>query len=126
MRYLAVALAVALFVFFPRDALAHHNNPDSDGRVPHKKECNPHPDTSKPVQLGWTDGYTVKNPSGKVIEAQWVVHVDVCAIRSLGGGREDIRTVYLHEMAHAEGWNHEEKPKEKNAAFDSGILLTGK
>lgn len=117
-----VAIVSAVLVLFAGTAFAHHNMPDTDGKVPVEWECEAGGDN----WLGWTEGYYVTDPGGKVVEAVWTVHVDRCKIRRLGGGDRDIRFVERHELGHAHGFAHYEEPERKNPAYEPGYTLTGR
>lgn len=56
-------------------------------------------------------------------EGDWYIVYDKCEMERYGAGQSDWDRVGAHEKAHTDGWGHYEEPRDRNAAFEPGIVI---
>ncbi|NUQ88314.1 MAG: hypothetical protein HOQ43_07610 [Glycomyces artemisiae] len=87
----------------------HTYPPDLDGNVPtyYGGDCY---DNVLAYATWWSEG-------------DWYIVYDKCEMERWGAGQNDWDRVGAHEKAHTDGWGHGEEPRDRNAAFDAGIVI---
>jgi hypothetical protein len=121
--------------------------PDTDGWVYEEVYCGDTDDWN----LGHTDQYEYKEWTWVTFSEGWwyntksktsvwyeesqgwippgydnAISYDFCEMDARGAGYYDHQNLYKHERAHAEGWDHYERPKRSNAAFYPEIYIYGR
>lgn len=89
----------------------HTYPPDIDGNVPtfYGGDCY---DNVLAYATWWSVG-------------DWYIVYDKCEMERYGAGQSDWDRVGAHEKAHTDGWGHYEEPRDRNAAFEPGIVICG-
>lgn len=105
------AAANADFTVLDHGDKGHTYPPDIDGHVPtfYGGDCY---DNVLAYATWWSVG-------------DWYIVYDKCEMERYGAGQSDWDRVGAHEKAHTDGWGHHEEPRNRNAAFDPGIVICG-
>ncbi len=94
-------------------------SPDSDGKVPIRKACY----DEQPHQ-SWAHRQAYRNDAGDLTKMEVTIYVDMCELKDLGAGPQDIKSFIKHEKAHADGYIHFEGDPSVNAAYYPSVKIT--